>query len=71
MNTFQETYQDRISQEVQKTPDEYLPLLLEVIRLFRQSITLKSAADSFRQGWGEALRDETLPVSELWKGIDD
>jgi hypothetical protein len=70
MNTFQETYKDRISQEIQKTPDEYLPLLLEVIRLFRQSIDLKSAEDSFRQGWQEALRDDTLPVSQLWNGID-
>jgi hypothetical protein len=28
--------------------------------------TLKSAEDSFRQGWQEAQGGETRPVSELW-----
>lgn len=31
---------------------------------------LKPAADSFRRGWQEAQQGETLPVSELWNGID-
>jgi hypothetical protein len=26
--------------------------------------------ESFRQGWQEAMHDETLPVSELWEDID-
>jgi hypothetical protein len=43
MTTLQATYTDRIRQEVAQTPDEYLPLLLEMIHLFRQSITLKPA----------------------------
>jgi len=47
-------------------PDEYLPILLEVIRLFRQTVTLKPADESFRQGWQEARRGETMPVSDLW-----
>ncbi len=70
MSTYQATYTERISREIQQMPDEYLPLLLEVIRLFRQSITLKPAEESFRQGWREVLREETLPVSELWTDID-
>ena len=36
----------------------------------RESMTLKPAEESFRQGWQEALRGETRPVSELWEGID-
>ncbi len=55
MTTLQATYTDRIRQEVAQTPDEYLPLLLEMIHLFRQSITLKPA---------------TLPIAELWTGIE-
>ena len=70
MTTYQATYKDRIRQEVAQTPDEYLPLLLEMIHLFRQSITLKPAEESFRQGWQEALRSETLPVAELWTDIE-
>jgi len=44
--------------------------LLEMIHLFRQSIALKPAEESFRQGWQEALRSETLPIAELWTGIE-
>ena len=70
MTTYQATYTERIKQEIEETPDEYLPLLLEMIHLFRQSIILKPAEESFRQGWQEALNGETLPISELWNGID-
>ncbi|MGB7710969.1 MAG: hypothetical protein WBL95_15780 [Microcoleus sp.] len=31
---------------------------------------LKSAEDCFRQGWKEAMTGETVPLSELWEGID-
>ena len=57
-------------QEVQQIPQEYLPNLLQIIRLFRESVTLKSAEDSFRQGWQEAMTGNTIPVSQLWDGID-
>jgi len=59
-----------VVEEVEKVPEEYLPFLLEIMRAFRGSITLKPAAESFRQGWQEALHGETRPVSELWKDID-
>jgi hypothetical protein len=65
MTTYHATCTDRIRQEVAQTPDEYLPLLLEMIHLFRQSVALKPAEESFRQGWQETLRGKTLPVSEL------
>ena len=35
-----------------------------------ESVTLKPAEASLRQGWKEALAGETKPVSELWEGID-
>lgn len=31
---------------------------------------LKSAEESFRQGWYEAMTGQTIPLSELWEGID-
>jgi len=58
---YQVAYSQQISQEIKQTPEEYLPMLLEVVRLFRQTVTLKSAEDSFRQGWQEAVRGETMP----------
>jgi hypothetical protein len=60
----------KVVEEVEKIPVEYLPFLLKMLRAFRESITLKTAEDSFRQGWQEALRGETRPVSELWEDLD-
>ena len=51
-------------------PKEYLPNLLQIVRLFRESVALKPAEASFRQGWKEAQAGETRPISELWEGID-
>ncbi len=45
-------------------------MLLEIIRLFRQTVTVKFAEDSFRQGWQEAMQGEALRISDLWVGID-
>lgn len=59
-----------VLEEVEKIPPEYLPFLLDMLRAFRESIMLKPAEESFRQGWKEALRGETRPVSELWEDID-
>jgi hypothetical protein len=59
-----------VLEEVGKIPAEYLPFLLEMLRAFRESITLKPAAESFQRGWQEALCGETQPVSELWEGLD-
>jgi hypothetical protein len=63
------TYVEQLIREINEMPEEYLPILLEIVRLFRESITLKPAEASFRQGWKEALAGEMMPVSELWEGI--
>jgi hypothetical protein len=70
METFQAIYREQISQEVGQTPDEYLPTLLQIVRSFREGVALKSAEESFRQGWTEVRARETLPVVELWTGIE-
>lgn len=67
---FDLTYKQQLQAEIEATPGEYLPALLAIVRLYRQSVALKPAADSFRQGWQEALSGQTLPLSELWQGID-
>ena len=70
LSNYQATYTDLLMREIEATPDEYLPTLLNMIRIFREGITLKSADDSFRQGWQEAMTEETMPIDELWTGID-
>jgi hypothetical protein len=64
------TYEDQLVREIHETPREYWPNLLQLVRLFRESVMLKPAEASFRQGWLEAMRGQTRPVSELWEGID-
>ena len=70
MNSYSTTLTEKISQEVQETPDEYLSALLELVHLFRESVTLKPAEASFQQGWREAINGETLPIEQLWDGVD-
>jgi hypothetical protein len=64
------TYRKRVLEEVEKIPIEYLPFLLNMMRAFRESVTLRTAEESFRQGWKEALQGETRPVAELWDDSD-
>ena len=70
MDTYPSTYSKRINKEISETPEEYLPALLAMIRLFRESVTLKPADESFLQGWKEALNNEVLPIEHLWDGIN-
>jgi hypothetical protein len=63
-------YRGQVVEEVNKIPTEYLPSVLRMVRAFRESVTLKSAEASFRQGWQEALDGETYPAAELWTDLD-
>ncbi|MBK8987255.1 MAG: hypothetical protein IPM39_14450 [Chloroflexi bacterium] len=63
-------YKEKLLQEIEATPEEYLPTLLNIVRSYRQSVSLNPADESFRQGWQEALAGETMPLDDLWAGID-
>jgi hypothetical protein len=63
-------YEEELIKEMRETPEEYYPNLLQIVRLFRESVALKPAEASFRQGWQEAQLGQTKPVSELWKDIE-
>jgi hypothetical protein len=41
--THKKTVLEETIQEIEQTPQEYLPNLLQIIRLFRESVTLPSA----------------------------
>jgi hypothetical protein len=70
MATARSAHASELYHEIEITPEEYLPALLEIVRGFRHGITLKPADESFRQGMKEALTGKTMPISELWNGID-
>lgn len=62
-------YEKIFLQELQDMPKEYFPKLLEIVHIFKESVSLKSAKESFKQGWKEAREGKTYPLSELWEGI--
>jgi len=66
----QSLYAAQLTYEIERTPEEYLQFLVEIVRSFRESVTLKPAVASFRQGWKELMAGQTKPVSDLWEGID-
>ena len=66
----QQTYMCQVLQEIRATPQEYLPSLLHIIRVYRQSVSLQPAEESFRQGWKEALNGDTLPIDGLWSNLN-
>jgi hypothetical protein len=70
MSTATITYRNQVLTELEALPDEYLPFILQLMRAFRESVTLKPAAESFRQGWREAQQGDVSPVATLWDGID-
>lgn len=63
-------YRERVLAEIDALPDEYLPFVLQLVHTLRESVTLKPAAASFRQGWAEAQHGLTYPIAELWEDID-
>jgi len=64
------TYTKQLAVEIQHTPKEYLPMLLRIVRSYRESVTLPAAKESLRRGWKETRVGETQPLSSLWNGID-
>ncbi len=40
------------------------------VKVINESVSFKPAADSFKQGWQEAMTGRVKPVEELWDGID-
>ena len=63
-------YKNRLLKEIDATLEEYLPALLNIVRSYRQSVSLNPAEESFRQGWQEAMQGEIFPIEELWQDID-
>jgi hypothetical protein len=64
------SFEETLLDEIRQTPQEYLPNLLQIVRLYRESVTLKSAESSFKKGMEEALDGNTRLISDLWEGID-
>ncbi len=68
--TTKSPYRKQVLAEVEALPPEFLPFLLQMIRAYRESVSLQPAAESFQRGWQEAQAEETFPVRRLWEGVD-
>ena len=64
------TYRKQVLAEVEALPPEFLPYLLQMVRAYRESVSLKPAAESFQRGWQEAQSRQNAPIDGLWSGID-
>ena len=66
----QTSYLTELNNEISQVPEEFLPLLLSIVKSYRQSLQLMSAEDSFKQGWREAKQGETYPLADLWTDVE-
>jgi hypothetical protein len=65
------SYIEKIEQEIKQLPSEYLPALFNIVHIFRESVSLKTATDSFQQGFKEALNGEIKPIETLWDELEN
>ncbi len=63
-------YEQELIEEVKNLPEEYFPYLLQIVHLFKESVTFNTANESFMQGWKEVKGGKTRPIAELWEKID-
>ncbi len=72
-----------VLKKVKKSGDDYFVFSrnepqVVIINLWRYEQLMKheeeilpSAAESFKQGWKEAMEGKTMPIDTLWKDLDN
>ncbi len=70
MTPVESAYRSELLAEIERVPPEYLAPLLKILRAFRESITLPTADESFKQGWKEAMEGDIHPIDELWLDLE-
>ncbi len=56
--------------EIEQTPEEYLPELLQIVRLFRQSVTMKQTSlNNWENAMNEINHSDVLKKEERKKSI--
>lgn len=70
---------DKIVQELRDIPEDKLAEIYNLIHYFRIGLEVESSVEEIpteiviegiHQGIREALSGQTIPLSEMWKGID-
>ncbi|PIE41304.1 MAG: hypothetical protein CSA49_04140 [Gammaproteobacteria bacterium] len=65
-----QSYTDRLNEELQGVPDEYMPALIDIVHAFRQGVVQKSLEESFARSWAQAKAGKTHPIDALWDDIE-
>ncbi len=63
-------HQSQLNPEKSSTLEEKNVLLASFEREIDE-LDRETAAESFRQGWQDVVRGNTIPVAQLWEGMDD
>ena len=70
---------EKIVQELRDIPEDKLAEIYNLIHYFRIGLEIESSAEEtpteivmegIHQGMREALSGQTIPLSEMWEGID-
>jgi len=61
---------EELVNEIKQTPEEYRPLLLRIVRSFREGVMPPSAEVSLREGWQDVVAGNTHPIETLWEPVD-
>ena len=57
--------------EIQQTPEEYLPNLLQIVRLFRESVTMKAAPSDISDQKGTTENLEANRLAQQHKALKE
>jgi hypothetical protein len=61
-----------LSKPLKVTAESHVKVIILFSEVNEMSKTsLKSAVESFSQGWQEAMTGKTYPIEELWVGINN
>jgi hypothetical protein len=50
---------------------EVIVLIPETTEINEDNQSKKEILEDFRQAWHEAMTGQTIPISQLWEGLDD
>jgi hypothetical protein len=74
MGTINEQGQLSLDQPLQSSKNlrvEVIVLIQEGAEVNEEDFSKEEILEDFRQSWHEAMTGQTIPLSQLWEGIED
>lgn len=66
----EEEFLNELNHEGKRVPEEHRERLLQIVHLFRESVSWPDAEEEFRCGWKDIKEGRIHPIDTLWDGID-